>query len=102
MGIREIQPSTTKIGWIGTGVMGRWMCHHLMDIGYSATVYNRTKEKAQPLLDAGATWADSSSEVAANSDIIFTIVGFPPDVREVYLGENGILKGTKGMTSSLT
>ena len=95
MGIREIQPSTTKIGWIGTGVMGRWMCHHLMDIGYSATVYNRTKEKAQPLLDAGATWADSSSEVAANSDIIFTIVGFPPDVREVYLGENGILKGTK-------
>ena len=95
MGISKIHPSTTKIGWIGTGVMGRWMCQHLMDIGYSATVYNRTKEKAQPLLDAGATWGDSSSEVASSSDITFTIVGFPPDVREVYLGENGILKGTK-------
>ena len=88
-----IDSSTTKIGWVGTGVMGRWMCQHIMDLGYSATVYNRTKEKAQPLLDAGATWADSSSEVAAASDVIFSIVGFPPDVREVYLGEDGLLKG---------
>ncbi|MCZ6675938.1 MAG: NAD(P)-dependent oxidoreductase [Candidatus Poribacteria bacterium] len=90
-----IDPSTTKIGWVGTGVMGHWMCQHLMDLGYLATVYNRTKAKAQPLLDAGATWADSPSEVAAASDVIFTIVGFPPDVREVYLGDNGILKGAK-------
>jgi len=90
-----VNPSTTKIGWIGTGVMGRWMCQHLMNRGYSATVYNRTKSKSQPLLDAGATWADSSREVAAASDITFTIVGFPPDVREVYLGEKGILKGAK-------
>ena len=90
-----VTPGETKIGWIGTGVMGRWMCQHLMDSGYSATVHNRTKERAQPLLDAGAAWADSSREVAAASDIIFTIVGFPPDVRDVYLGENGILKGTK-------
>ena len=91
----KVDASTTKIGWVGTGVMGRWMCQHLMDLGYSATVYNRTKAKAQPLIDAGATWADSASEVAATSDVIFTIVGFPPDVREVYLGENGILKTAK-------
>ena len=90
-----VAPGETKIGWIGTGVMGRWMCQHLMDLGYSATVYNRTKQRTQPLLDAGATWADSSREVAAASDVIFTIVGFPPDVRDVYLGENGILKGAK-------
>ena len=90
-----VTPGETKIGWIGTGVMGRWMCQHLMDSGYSATVHNRTKERAQPLLDAGAAWADSSREVAAASDVIFTIVGFPPDVRDVYLGENGILKGAK-------
>ena len=53
MGI-TVSPGATKIGWVGTGVMGRWMCQHLMDLGYSATVYNRTRERAQPLLDAGA------------------------------------------------
>ncbi|MDE0042270.1 MAG: NAD(P)-dependent oxidoreductase [Candidatus Poribacteria bacterium] len=90
-----VTPGETKIGWIGTGVMGRWMCQHVMDCGYSATVHNRTKERAQPLLDTGAVWADSSREVAAVSDVIFTIVGFPPDVRDVYLGENGILNGAK-------
>ena len=90
-----IDSQSTKIGWVGTGVMGRWMCQHIMDLGYSATVYNRTKAKAQPLLDDGASWADSPSEVAAASDVIFSIVGFPPDVREVYLGDNGILKGAK-------
>ena len=91
----EIEPTTTKLGWIGTGVMGRWMCQHLIDLGYEITVYNRTKAKADPLLDAGAVWADSPSEVAAASDIVLTIVGLPPDVREVYLGDNGILKGSK-------
>ena len=91
----KIEPTTTQLGWIGTGVMGRWMCQHLMDLGYGMTVYNRTKAKADPLLEAGAAWADSPSDVAAVSDVIFTIVGFPPDVREVYLGDDGILKGTK-------
>ncbi len=90
-----IDPKGTKIGWVGTGVMGRWMCQHIMDLGYSATVYNRTKAKAQPLLDAGASWENSPSDVAAASDVIFSIVGFPPDVREVYLGDNGILKSAK-------
>lgn len=93
--LKEVDPKTTKLGWIGTGVMGRWMCQHLMDLGYGMTVYNRTKSKAKPLIDDGATWAESPSEVAAASDVIFTIVGFPPDVREVYLGDNGILKGTQ-------
>ena len=93
--IKKIEPTTTKVGWIGTGVMGRWMCQHLMDLGYEMTVYNRTQSKAEPLIDAGATWVDSPSEVATASDVIFTIVGFPPDVREVYLGDTGILKGAK-------
>ena len=93
--IKSVEPTKTKLGWIGTGVMGRWMCQHLMDLGYEMTVYNRTKSKAQSLIDDGATWAESPSEVAAVSDVIFTIVGFPPDVREVYLGENGILNGAK-------
>merc|ERR1712000_476583 len=85
----------TKIGWVGTGVMGRWMCQHVMDLGYQMTVYNRTKAKADPLVDDRATWADSPQAVAKNSDVIFTIVGFPADVREVYFGGNGILAGVK-------
>ena len=69
--IKNIDPKTTKLGWIGTGVMGRWMCQHLMDLGYDMTVYNRTKSKAQPLIDDGATWTESPSAVAAASDVIF-------------------------------
>ena len=90
-----INSATTKIGWVGTGVMGRWMCQHVMDLGYSTTLCNRTRAKAQPLLDAGAAWANSPGEVAVASDVTFTIVGFAPDVREVYLSENGILKSAK-------
>ncbi len=84
-----------KIGWIGTGVMGISMVGLLMDQGYQATVYNRTKSKAQPALDKGAAWADTPKAVAEQSDIIFTIVGFPTDVEEVYFGEKGILNGVK-------
>jgi len=93
--ITSVLSEKTKIGWVGTGVMGRWMCQHVMDLGYQMTVYNRTKAKADPLVDAGAAWADSPQAVAENSDVIFTIVGFPADVREVYFGENGILAGAK-------
>ena len=88
-------PGTTRIGWIGTGVMGRWMCQHAMTKGFAATVYTRSKEKAQPLLDAGASYADSPRAVAAASDIVFAIVGFPADVREVFLGEHGALAGSR-------
>ncbi len=90
-----VEPGKTRVGWIGTGVMGRWMCEHVMNKGYQVTVYNRTKVKAQPLLDKGAKWTDSPKEVAEQSDVVFTIVGFPSDVREVYFGENGILAGTR-------
>ena len=85
----------TRIGWIGTGVMGLSMCNHLLTKGYKVKIYSRTKAKAQPLLDSGATWAESSRAVADQSEAIFTMVGFPEDVREVYLGESGILTTAK-------
>src|SRR5205085_3790641 len=96
MALEKAQPGKTKIGWIGTGVMGRWMCQHLMTKGYQATVYNRTREKAQPLLEQGATWADTPKAIAERSDVVFAIVGFPRDVREVFLGADGALAGSKG------
>jgi 3-hydroxyisobutyrate dehydrogenase len=95
MNLSPIVPGKTKIGWIGTGVMGQSMCGHLIAKGFSAVVYSRTKEKAQGLVDKGATWADSARAVAEQSDVIFSIVGTPQDVREVALGENGILAGAK-------
>ncbi len=95
MSVISIEPGTTKIGWIGTGVMGASMCGHLMDQGFEATVYTRSKEKAQGLLDKGAQWVDSPKAVAENSDVIFAIVGFPADVRAVFLGEDGALAGSK-------
>lgn len=91
----KIVPGTTKIGWIGTGVMGSSMCGHLIEKGFSATVYNRTKSKADDLIGKGAQWANTPKEVAEASDVIFTIVGFPQDVREVILGEDGVLAGCK-------
>jgi len=83
------------IGWIGTGVMGKSMCAHILNAGYSVSVYNRTKEKANDLVQNGAIWCSSPKEVAEKCDILFTIVGFPLDVEEVYLGENGVLKTIK-------
>lgn len=80
-----------RVGWIGTGVMGKSMCGHLLAAGYQVRVYNRTKAKAAPLAEMGAIVCDSVGEVAAESDVIFGIVGFPPDVEEVYLGENGVV-----------
>jgi 3-hydroxyisobutyrate dehydrogenase len=91
----EFAPGTTRIGWIGTGVMGSSMCGHLMAAGYAATVYNRTAEKARPLVDKGAKLADSPQAVAAASDVVFTIVGYPRDVREVTLGPRGTLAGAR-------
>ena len=88
-----IEPGKTRIGWIGTGVMGSSMVGHLIDAGFSATVYTRSKEKAQSAIDKGAAWANSPQAVAEASDVVFSIVGFPADVREVILGENGALAG---------
>src|SRR6516162_3585343 len=95
MAIIRAEPGKTRVGWIGTGGMGRWMCQHLVSRGYSATVYNRTRQKSQPLLDAGASWAETPRQVAERSDVVFAIVGFPTDVREVFLGPQGALAGSK-------
>src|SRR3954465_230772 len=95
MAISKAKPGKTRIGWIGTGVMGRWMCQHIMSKGYSAVVYNRSKEKAQPLIEAGAIWADSPKALASQCDVVFAIVGFPKDVRDVFLGPDGALAGSK-------
>ena len=94
----KIAPGTTKLGWIGTGVMGKSMAGHLMNAGFSLSVYSRTKEKSQDLVDKGATWCDSPKAVAENSDVVFAIVGFPSDVREVFLGEQGALAGSQAGT----
>jgi 3-hydroxyisobutyrate dehydrogenase len=89
----NISPANTRIGWIGTGVMGASMCGHLMRAGFAATVFNRTKAKAEKLLSSGAAWADSPKAVAEASDVVFTIVGYPADVRSVILGPDGVLAG---------
>lgn len=91
----KVRPSKTKIGWIGTGVMGSSMCQHIINKGYKTFVYNRSKEKAKKLIDSGATWVNSPEAVAKNSDVIFTMVGFPRDVREGYFGSEGVIKGVK-------
>ncbi len=83
--------SKETIAFIGIGVMGHSMAGHLLKAGYPLNVYNRTKSKADDLLEAGATWFDSPGQAAAQADITITIVGFPRDVEEVYLGEDGIL-----------
>ncbi len=83
------------IGWIGTGVMGRSMCKHIIQAGYTVNVYNRTRSKADPLTEMGAVWRDSPAAVAGESDIIFTIVGFPTDVEEVFLEDSGLLANAR-------
>ncbi len=83
------------VGFIGTGVMGLPMCQHILNGGYEIFVYNRTKAKAQKLVDNGAIWCENPQQVANKSDIIFTIVGFPKDVEETYYGDNGIFSGIK-------
>ena len=98
MTIAKAEARKTRIGWIGTGVMGRWMCQHLMGKGYAATVHNRSKDKTQPLLEQGAKWAATPKQVAESADVTFAIVGFPKDVRDVFLGPQGALAGSKGGT----
>lgn len=87
----EGQDVIMKIGWIGTGVMGASMAGHVQDTGHELFIYNRTKEKAKALLEKGGTWRNTPGEVAESSEVIFTIVGMPADVEEVYLGKEGVL-----------
>lgn len=91
-------PENTVIGFIGTGAMGKSMAGHLLRAGYPLFVYNRTKEKAEELLRQGAEWARTPKEVAEKCNVIFTIVGYPKDVEEVYLGEEGIITNGKENT----
>ncbi len=89
----KIEPGKTRIGWIGVGVMGAPMCGHLLARGFATTIYNRTRDKAEPLLARGAAWADTPRDVARASDVVFSIVGYPRDVRAVILGTDGALAG---------
>lgn len=84
-----------RIGWVGTGVMGLSMCGHVLSRGYPVTLYTRTRGRAEPLLGRGAVWAASPRAVAEQSDVVFTIVGFPPDVRDVYFGADGLVAGVR-------
>ncbi|MEH7414243.1 NAD(P)-dependent oxidoreductase [Neobacillus drentensis] len=90
-------PENTVIGFIGTGVMGKSMAGHLLKAGYPLVVYSRTKEKANELLEKGAEWVETPKAVAEKANVIFTIVGYPTDVEEIYLGEKGLIpNGTAG------
>jgi len=81
-----------NVGFIGTGVMGKSMAGHLLAAGHDLVVYNRTRSKAQELLDAGASWSDTPGGAADGRDVVFTIVGFPADVEEVYFGSDGVFE----------
>ncbi len=94
MGLRD----NTVIGFIGTGVMGKSMAGHLLHAGYPLIVYSRTKMKAEALIAKGAEWTNSPKDVAEKANVIITMVGYPSDVEEVYLGENGII--TNGQENS--
>lgn len=95
MKIATAQPGETRVGFIGTGVMGASMAGHILKAGFQLTLFSRTKAKADSLLTAGAKWADSPKAVAEQSDVVCAIVGYPKDVREVFLGEHGALAGAR-------
>lgn len=91
-------PSPLRLGWIGTGVMGAAMCGHLLKKSFPVTVFSRTRRKAEALLAQGAQWANTPAEVMAQADIVFTMVGFPQDVREAYFGDSGLLRSIRPNT----
>ena len=84
-----------SVGWIGTGVMGKSMASHLLEAGYTVGIYTRTESKARDLLDSGAQWHDSPRELAAQHDVVISIVGYPDDVEEIFTGDRGVLSDTK-------
>ncbi|MFQ3547453.1 MAG: NAD(P)-dependent oxidoreductase, partial [Termitinemataceae bacterium] len=83
------------IAFIGTGVMGTSMASHLLKAGYQLYVFTRTKSKAQGLLDQGALWANTPAEAVKNADVVITMVGFPKDVEDLYLGKGGIIESAR-------
>ncbi|HTX74512.1 MAG TPA: NAD(P)-dependent oxidoreductase [Rectinemataceae bacterium] len=86
-----MDPSRDLLGFVGIGVMGRSMAGHLLKAGYRVRVYSRTKAKAESLIDQGAQWADSVSALAQGCSAVFTMVGYPKDVEEVYFGDRGLI-----------
>jgi len=86
---------SARIGFIGTGIMGKPMAENLLKAGYNLVVHNRTKDKAQPLLEKGARWAETPAEAAGESDVVITCVPDTPDVRQVLLGENGVIEAAR-------
>jgi 3-hydroxyisobutyrate dehydrogenase len=87
--------STSRIGFVGLGIMGQSMAGHLLAAGHPLTVSNRTRAKAAGLLARGAQWADTPRDVASRSDVVITMVGLPSDVEQVWLGDDGILAGAR-------
>jgi 3-hydroxyisobutyrate dehydrogenase len=85
-----------KIGWIGTGVMGAPMVGHLLDAGHEVAVHTRTKQRAEDLLEKGASWCDAPAGVADGAEVVVTMLGYPADVRETILGAGGLLEATAG------
>lgn len=93
--ITTASPGVTRVGWIGTGVMGASMSGHLLAAGYALTVTTRSKARSEALLAQGAAWVDTPAEVAAASDVVFSMVGYPSDVREVLLGASGAIANAR-------
>lgn len=89
----------TTIGFIGTGIMGRSMAGHLLAAGHPLHVHNRTRAKAQDLVDRGAIWHDAVGDVAAAADVVITMVGLPADVAEVYLGGTAAVPAGRGIVA---
>ncbi len=79
-----------NVAFIGTGVMGSSIVKHLLREGFEVSLFTRTKEKALPLLELGAKWANTVSEAIQDTSIVFTMVGYPIDVEEIYFGKDGI------------
>jgi 3-hydroxyisobutyrate dehydrogenase len=88
-GIVTVAPGSTQVGFIGLGIMGCSMAGHLQAAGYPLHVHTRTRDKAAPLLEAGATWHDDPAALAAACDVVITMVGYPTDVEQVYFGQDG-------------
>ncbi|MBM9513610.1 NAD(P)-dependent oxidoreductase [Desulfogranum marinum] len=91
----KLSKEKTTIGFVGIGVMGKSMAGHLLGTGYPLHIYTRTKKSADDLVAAGAVWAESVKALAEKCDVVFTMLGFPPDVEAVYFGEQGLLMNMK-------
>lgn len=87
-----------KIGFIGAGVMGKFMILNLMKKGFEVEVYARNKNKIEDILEAGAIFCETIESCARNKDVVITIVGYPKDVEEVYLSQKGILNSANENT----